>query len=157
VPSLCVGDARQCAGRGAVRARSAVPQRPRQVRANQAGLSLHLRPLGRYSSGARGTTAAQASALEPSVNELINTTFGCYPSSKAVDAMPKGAPSVGTHAQHATLLMPLKCCNFRPTGPFGITLRAGCVMDGAVVVIPHCHWLSRTIYGTSRRVASSWT
>jgi hypothetical protein len=33
--------------------------------------------------------------------------------------MPKGVPSAGTHAQHATLLMHLKCCNFRPAGPFG--------------------------------------
>ena len=30
------------------------------------------------------------------------------------------------------LLMHLNCCNFRPTGPFGITLRAGCVIHGAV-------------------------
>jgi hypothetical protein len=26
----------------------------------------------------------------------------------------------------------------------------------AVGPIPHCHWPSRTIYGTSRRVASCW-
>jgi hypothetical protein len=123
---------------------------------SEPGPSLHLRPLGRYSSGTRGTTAVQANALGASVNELINTTFGCYPSSKAADAMPKGAPSVGTHAQHVTLLMHLKCCNFRPTGPFNITLRAGCVMDGAVGAIPDCNWPSRTIYGTSRRVASCW-
>jgi hypothetical protein len=32
--------------------------------------------------------------------------------------------------------------NFRPAGPFGITLRAGCVMDGALGAIPHCYWLS---------------
>jgi hypothetical protein len=96
------------------------------------------RPLGRYSSGARGTALVRAGALEPPVNELIDTTFGCYPSSKAADAVPKGAPSVGTQAQHATcLLMHLKCCNFRPAGPFGITLRAGCVMDGALDAIPH--------------------
>jgi hypothetical protein len=86
----------------------------------------------------------------------------------AAGAMPKCAPSAGTHAQHATLLVHLKCCNFRPTGPFDIPLRAGCVMDvlgpvpgvgvmakrsqdGNVCVIPHCHWLPRTIYGTSRR------
>jgi hypothetical protein len=67
--------------------------------------------LGRYSSGARGKTAVQASALEPSVDGLINTTFGCYASSKAADAMPKGAPSVGTDAQHATLLMHFNCWN----------------------------------------------
>jgi hypothetical protein len=39
-------------------------------------------------------------------------------------------------------------CNLplsRPAGPFGITLRAGCVMDGAVGVFRHCHWLLRTI------------
>jgi hypothetical protein len=35
VPSACVGDARPCAGREATRARSAAPQRPRQIRANQ--------------------------------------------------------------------------------------------------------------------------
>jgi hypothetical protein len=35
------------------------------------------------------------------------------------------------------LLMPSKRCNFRPTGPFGITLRAGCVIHGAVGLIPH--------------------
>ena len=33
------------------------------------------------------------------------------------------------------LLMHLKRCNFRLTGPFGITLRAGCAMDGAVGLI----------------------
>jgi hypothetical protein len=104
---------------------------------SEPGPPLHLRPLGSYSSGARGTAAVGAGAMEPSVNELIDTTFGCYPSSKSADAMPKGAPSAGTHAQHATLLMHFKCCNFRPTGPFGITLRAGWVMDGAT---PHCHW-----------------
>jgi hypothetical protein len=40
--------------------------------------------------------------------------------------------------------MHLKCCscNFRPTGPFGITLCAGCAMDRAVGLIPHCHWPS---------------
>jgi hypothetical protein len=48
------------------------------------------------------------------------------------------------------LLIHLKCCNFRPTGPFGITLRAGCAVDGAVGLVLHCHWPSRTIYGTSR-------
>jgi hypothetical protein len=65
------------------------------------------------------------------------------------------------HGQHIciyalALLMHLKRCIFRPTGPFGITLRAGCAMDGAVCLIPHCHWPSRTIYGTSWRVASCW-
>ena len=122
--------------------------------------SLYLRPLGRYSSGARGATAMQASALEASVNELIDAIFGCYPSSKAADVVPKWAPNIQTfgtkQAQHATLLMHLKRCNFRPTGPFGISLRAGCVMDGAVGLMPHCHWPSRTIYGTSWRVANFW-
>jgi hypothetical protein len=66
-------------------------------------------------------------------------------------------PSDSGDKGHAlALLMHLKRCNFRPTGPFGITLRAGCAMDGAVCLIPHCHWPSRTIYGTSRRVASCW-
>jgi hypothetical protein len=117
-------------------------------------LPLHLRPLGSYSSGARGTAAVGAGTLELSVNGLIDTTFSCYSSPKAADAMPKGAPSAGTHGHSchfATLLMHLKCCNFRPLGPFGITLRAGWVMDGAAGFIPHCHWPSRTIYGTSRR------
>jgi hypothetical protein len=92
---------------------------------SEPGPSLHLRPLERYSSGARGTTAIRANAMELPVNGLIDTTFGCYPSSKAADAMPKGAPSVGTHVQHATLLMHLKCCNFQPTGPFG-TIHSSC-------------------------------
>jgi hypothetical protein len=56
--------------------------------------SLYLRPLGRYSSGARGTTAIRASVLEASVNELIDTIFGCYPSSKSADVVPKGAPTI---------------------------------------------------------------
>jgi hypothetical protein len=85
---------------------------------SEPGPPLHLRPLGRCSSGARGTTAVRSGALQPHVNGLIDTTFGCYPSSKAADDMPKGAPSVVAH--NITLLMPLKCCNFRPTGPFGM-------------------------------------
>jgi hypothetical protein len=36
------------------------------------------------------------------------------------------------------------------------TLRAGCVMYGTVGRIQHCHWPSRTIYGTSRRVTGCW-
>jgi hypothetical protein len=40
---------------------------------------------GRYSSAARGATAIRTGALEAPVNELIDTTFGCYPSSKAAD------------------------------------------------------------------------
>jgi hypothetical protein len=128
---------------------------------SEPGPSLYLRPLGRCSSGARGTTAVQANALEPSVNGLIDTTFGCYPSSKAADVVPKGAPTIwhtstACHISPCCLLLPLKCYNFRPTGPFGTTLRAGCDMNGAVGPIPHCHWPSRTIYGTSRRVASCW-
>jgi hypothetical protein len=43
---------------------------------------------------------------------------------------PNGHQPFGTHAQHATLPMHSKCCNFRPTGPFGPTLRAGCVIYG---------------------------
>jgi hypothetical protein len=71
---------------------------------------------------------------------------------------PNGHQPFGTKAQHATLLMHLKRCNFRPTGPFGITLfvLGAPWMDGAVGPIPHCHWPSRTIYGTSRRVVSCW-
>jgi hypothetical protein len=53
VPSTCVGGARPCAGRGAARARSAVPQRPRQVRAN-----LLVRPC---TCGRRGATAPRRS------------------------------------------------------------------------------------------------
>jgi hypothetical protein len=120
---------------------------------------LHLRPLGRYSSGARGTTAVRAGALELSVNGLIDTTFGCYPSSNPPMLCPKGhQPSVGTHTCTACHLADaLKCCNFRPAGLFGITLRAGCVMGGTVGAFPHCHWLSRTLYGTGQRMASCWT
>ena len=40
----------------------AVPQRPRQVQLRR--------------SSARGATAVRAGALEPPVNELIDTTFG---------------------------------------------------------------------------------
>ena len=68
--------------------------------------SLYLRPLGRYSSGARGATAMQASALEASVNELIDTIFGCYPSSKSAGVVPKGVPTIwhkstARHLAHA--------------------------------------------------------
>jgi hypothetical protein len=58
------------------------------------GPSLHLRPLGRDSSAARGATAIRAGALEASVNELIDTTFGCYSSSKSADIVPKGEPTI---------------------------------------------------------------
>jgi hypothetical protein len=62
---------------------------------SEPGPPLHWRAaLGRYSSGARGATAVRAGALEASVNELIDTTFGCYPSSKAADVVPKGAPTI---------------------------------------------------------------
>jgi hypothetical protein len=78
--------------------------------------------------------------------------------SRRYRACPNGHQPFGTKAQHATLLMHLKRCNFRPTGPFGITLRVGCAIHRAVGLMPHCHWPSRTlcIYGTSRRVASCW-
>jgi hypothetical protein len=36
----------------------------------------------------------QASALEASVNELIDAIFGCYSSSKAADVVPKWAPAI---------------------------------------------------------------
>jgi hypothetical protein len=120
---------------------------------SEPGPSLHWRPLGRYSSAARGSTAVRAGALKPSINELIDTTFGSYPSSKAADAVPKGAPSVGTQAQHATLLMPLKCCNFRPTGPFGTTRCAGCVVDGDVCLI--CR-ITTGLYGRYTAPAGVW-
>jgi hypothetical protein len=159
VPSTCVGGARPCAGRGATRARAFRRTPATTPSPSEPSPSLYLRPLGRYSSGARGATAMQASALEASVHELIDTIFGCYPSSKAAGVVyPKGCQPFGTKAPQraSTLLMHLNCCNFRPTGPFGITLRAGCVIHGAVGPMPHCHWPSRTIYGTSWRVASCW-
>jgi hypothetical protein len=48
----------------------------------------------------------QASALEASVNELIDTIFGCYSSSKAFDVVPKWAPTIwhkskACHLAHA--------------------------------------------------------
>jgi hypothetical protein len=72
-----------------------------------------------------------AGALEAPVNELIDTTFGfgCCPSSKAANVVPKGAPSAGTHgthAQHTTLRMPFKCCNFRPTGHWPVWHHPSC-------------------------------
>jgi hypothetical protein len=51
--------------------------------------------------------ALRAGALEAPVNELIDTTFGCcYPSSKAADVVPKGAPAIwhkstACHLAHA--------------------------------------------------------
>jgi hypothetical protein len=47
----------------------------------------------------------QASALEASVNELIDmhTIFGCYPSSKAAGVVPKGVPTIW-HKSTARLL-----------------------------------------------------
>jgi hypothetical protein len=114
VPSTCVGGARPCAGRGAVRARSATAPFRRVVPVttpspSEPGPSLYLRPLGRYSSGARGATAIRASALGASVNELIDTILAQKPPMLC----PKGHQPFGTKAQHATLLMHLKCCNFR--------------------------------------------
>ena len=72
--------------------------------------SLYLRPLGRYSAGARGAAAMQASALGASVNELIDTTFGCYPSSKSAGVVPKGVPTIwhkstARHLAHALKLL----------------------------------------------------
>ena len=77
---------------------------------SEPGPSLYLRPLGRYSSGNRGATAVQANALETSVNELIDTTFGCYTSSKAAGVVPKGVPTIwhkstARHLAHALKLL----------------------------------------------------
>jgi hypothetical protein len=52
----------------------------------------------------------QASALEASVNEVIDTIFGCYPSSKAAGVVPKGVPTVwhkstACHLAHALKLL----------------------------------------------------
>ena len=55
VPSTCVGGARPCAGRGATRARSAAPRRPRQVRANQ----VHPCTCGRWGATAPALEARQ--------------------------------------------------------------------------------------------------
>jgi hypothetical protein len=43
-----------------------------------------------------------AGALEAPVDELIDATFGfgCCPSSKTANVVPKGAPSAGTHGTH---------------------------------------------------------
>jgi hypothetical protein len=48
----------------------------------------------------------QASALEASVNELIDAIFGCYSSSKTADVVPKWAPTIwhkitACHLAHA--------------------------------------------------------
>jgi hypothetical protein len=48
--------------------------------------------------------------MEASVNELIDTTFGCYPSSKAADVVPKGAPTIwhkstAFHLAHALKML----------------------------------------------------
>jgi hypothetical protein len=50
----------------------------------------------------------QASALEAPVNELIDTIFGCYLSSKAADVVPKWAPAIwhkstACHFAHAVV------------------------------------------------------
>jgi hypothetical protein len=52
----------------------------------------------------------QASALEASVNELIDTIFGCYPSSKSAGVVPKGVPTIwhkstARHLAHALKLL----------------------------------------------------
>jgi hypothetical protein len=52
-------------------------------------------------------------------------------------------PRIWDMGKCMALLMHLNCCNFRPTGPFGISLRAGCVIHGAVGLIPHCHSTGR--------------
>jgi hypothetical protein len=124
-------------------------------------------PLCSYTSLRVMTTRTRARAwLPPSggtsrcAGTVCKRTYRCHLwfailAQKPPMLCPKGHQPFGTHAKHATFLMHFKCCNFRPTGPFGITLLAGCAMDGVVGLIPHCHWPSRTIYGTSRRVASS--
>jgi hypothetical protein len=76
---------------------------------SEPGPSLYLRPLGRHSSGARGAAAVQASALGASVNELIDTIFGCYSSSKAADVVPKWAPTIW----HKSTACPL--CSYIPS------------------------------------------
>ena len=81
-----VGDTRPRAGRVGTRARSAMPaHRPRQEseRTSQVARPCTGGRWGatRYSSGSRGATAVRAGALELPANELIDTTFGCYPSS----------------------------------------------------------------------------
>jgi hypothetical protein len=68
--------------------------------------ALRLRRSKRYGSGARGATAVQAIALGPPVNELIDTIFGCYPSSKAAGVVPKAVPTIwhkstARHLAHA--------------------------------------------------------
>ena len=130
VPSTCVGGARPCAGRGATRARSAAPQRPRQVRANQ------VRPCtcGRWGATAPALEARrryeQVRWKRPKTN-LSMPSLVAILAQKPPMLCPKGHQPFGTKAQHATLLMHLKRCNFRPTGPFGITLRAGCAIHRA--------------------------
>jgi hypothetical protein len=95
VPSTCVGDARPCAGRGAVGPYGPVPPCPSDhAKSEQTRSALALAAVGALSSGTRDTTAIRASALGAPVNELIDDIFGCYPSSKGADVVPKGAPTI---------------------------------------------------------------
>ena len=129
VPSTCVGGARPCAGRGATRARSAAPRRPRQVRANQ----VHPCTCGRWGATAPALEARQR-CKQVRAGSVRKRTYRCHLWLVAILAQnppvlcPKGCQPFGTKAQRAALLMHLNCCNFRPTGPFGITLRAGCAI-----------------------------
>jgi hypothetical protein len=88
---------------------------------SEPGPSLYLRPLGRYSSGARGATAVQASALEASISELIDAIFGCYPSSKAAEeAVPStcvgdARPCAGRGATRARSTVPQRPRQVRAT------------------------------------------
>jgi hypothetical protein len=50
--------------------------------------------------------AASALEAEAPVNELVDTIFGCYPSSKAAGVVPKGVPTIwhkrtARHLAHA--------------------------------------------------------
>jgi hypothetical protein len=159
VPSTCVRGARPCAGRGATRSRTAAPQRARQVRANQVrpchGV-LVLAAVGGWDATAtrpqlrRSRRGGSASKFAKSVCKrayrLSIPSLVAILAQKPPMSCINGHQPFGTKAQHATLLMHLKRCNFRPTGPFGITLRAGCAIHRAVGLIPHCRWPSRTIY-----------
>jgi hypothetical protein len=58
------------------------------------------------------------------VGAIFNRSESCAKCQKPPVLCPKGCQPFGTKAQHATLLIHLKRCNFRPTGPFDTTLRA---------------------------------
>ena len=76
---------------------------------------MHLRPFGSYISGSRGTAAVGAGALEPSVNELTDTTFGCsILAQKPPVLCPKERHRLARMHLAAALLMHFKRCNFRP-------------------------------------------